>query len=57
MKVIYEPNQKMYAVRIEESEVLTWINTSDIAEAREEFIKRMTRLFDDTVCKSLKDYM
>ena len=55
MKVIYEPYQEMYLVLLEEPESLTWINTSDIVEARDEFIKQMTRLFNDAICKALKD--
>lgn len=55
MKVIYEPHQEMYLIQIEEPETATWINTNDIVVAREEFIKMMTRLFNDAVCESLKD--
>ena len=55
MKVIYEPYRGVYCVLLEEPEALTWINTSDIAEAREEFIKRMTWLFNNAICEVLKD--
>lgn len=55
MKVIYEPHQGMYLVEIKEPETVTWINTRDIVEAREEFIKMMTRLFNDAICEALKD--
>lgn len=55
MKIAYEPHQGMYLVLLEEPETLTWINTRDIAEAREEFVKRMTWLFNDTICEALKD--
>ena len=55
MKIIYEPYQGMYLVLLEEPETLTWINTSDIVEARDEFIKRMTLLFNDAICEALKD--
>ena len=55
MKVIYEPHQEMYLVALEEPETVTWINTRDIVEAREQFIKSMTKLFNDAVCAALKD--
>ena len=55
MKVIYEPHQGLYLVKIEYPETVTWINTRDITVAREEFIKSMTELFNDAICKALKD--
>lgn len=55
MRVIYEPNQGMYLVEIKKPETVTCINTKDIVVAREEFIKMMTRLFNDAICESLKD--
>lgn len=55
MKVIYEPHQGMYLVEIEELETVAWIDTRDIVEAREKFIKIMTRSFNDAICEVLKD--
>lgn len=55
MKIIYDNNQKQYFVALEGSETVTFINTKDIVEAREEFIERMTWLFNEAICKSLKD--
>lgn len=55
MKIIYEPHQELYLIALEPEEAITWVNTQDIVEAREEFIKHMTRLFNDTICKALKD--
>jgi hypothetical protein len=55
MRIIYDRHQQIYGVRIEEPETVTIINTTDIVEAREEFIKCMTRLFNDAVCKKLED--
>lgn len=53
MKIIYDDKQKMYLVVIESPETATWINTDDIVEAREEFIERMTWLFNNAVCEEL----
>lgn len=55
MRVIYEPHLEMYLVEIKEPETVTWVNTRDITKAREEFVKMMTRLFNDAVCEALKD--
>ena len=55
MKIIYDNHREIYLVTLENSENVTLINTSDIVEAREEFIKCMTRLFNDAVCKALKE--
>ena len=55
MKIIYKSHQGMYFIQIEEPENVTWINTRDIVVAREEFIKMMTRLFNDAICEQLKD--
>ena len=54
MKVIFDDEQKMFLVSVEHPETETWINTDDITKAREEFIKRMTWLFNDAVCGQLK---
>ena len=55
MKIIYEPYQEIYIITLEDKETLTYVNTRDIVDAREEFIKYMTRLFNDTVCEKLKN--
>lgn len=55
MKIIYEPNQAVFLVEIEYPETETWINTSDIIEAREEFVNRMAWLFDNTVREKFRD--
>lgn len=53
MKIIYDKNQEIYAVMLESSETVTYVNTADIVEAREEFIKCMTRLFNNAICEKL----
>ena len=53
MKIIYCDREEAYVVQIEQSETVTILNTNDIVEAREEFLKRMKRLFNDTICKRL----
>jgi hypothetical protein len=55
MKIIYDKYQEMYIIALEELEAVTCVNTKDIVEAREVFIKAMTRLFNDTICKRLDD--
>ena len=55
MKVIYDMNQRVYCVEVEYPEIITIINTEDIVEAREEFIKNMTSLFNYTICKQLNN--
>ncbi len=55
MKVIYDPDGELYVIKLENSETTTLINTRDIVEAREEFVKCMTRLFNDAICEKLKN--
>lgn len=55
MKVIYDPDSELYVIKLENSETTTLINTRDIVEAREEFVKCMTRLFNDAICEKLKN--
>jgi hypothetical protein len=54
MKIIFDDKQKMYNVVVEVSEMSTWINTTDLFEAREEFVRRMKWMFDNEVCKKMK---
>lgn len=53
MRIIYEPHQGMYLIDIEEP--IIWMNTRDIVEAREMFIKYMTEMFNDAICEALED--
>jgi hypothetical protein len=55
VKIIYDNHQEIYLVKIEELETVTMIHTNDIVEAREEFVKCMTRLFNDAICEKLTD--
>lgn len=55
MKIIYDTKEDMYFVKTEYPETEIYINTNDITEARAEFLERMTRAFDDTVCDKFKD--
>lgn len=54
MKIIYGEREEAYVIQLSEAERVTIVNTSDIVEAREYFLKSMTRLFNDAVNKSLK---
>lgn len=56
MKVIYDSDDELYVIKLENSETTTLINTRDVVEAREEFVKCMTKLFNDTICEKLKDW-
>lgn len=55
MKIIYDAKEGMYLVQVEYPETEIWIKTNDIAKARAEFVERMTRAFDDTVCEKFTD--
>lgn len=55
MKIIYDTKQHMYLVKTEYPETEIWIKTNDIAKARDEFVERMIRAFDDAVCDKFKD--
>ena len=55
MRVIYDPDGEFYVIKLEVPETTTAIKTRDIIEAREEFIKCMTRLFNDAICEKLKN--
>ena len=55
MKVIYDMDQHVYCVKVESPETITFINTEDIVEARTEFIKCMTKMFNHAICEKLKN--
>lgn len=55
MKIIYDNHQGVYLVKIEELETVTCINSKDIVEVREEFIKCMTTMFNNAICEELKN--
>lgn len=55
MKIIYDTKENMYLVKVEYPETEIWIKTKDIAKARDEFVERMIRAFDDAVCDKFKD--
>lgn len=54
MEIIYDEEIKQYLVSLDDSEKTTFINTDDVVEAREEFLKRMTWMFNDTIREKLK---
>ena len=56
MEIIYDPDGELYVIKLESPETTTLINTKDVVEAREEFAKCMTRLFNDAICEKLTDY-
>lgn len=53
MKIIYDINQEGYYIKLDNKESTTWVDTNNISEVREEFIDRMARLFDCTLCEIL----
>jgi hypothetical protein len=55
MKIVYGEREQAYFIQLSEAESVTIVNTDDIIEAREYFIKSMTRLFNDAVNERLKN--
>ena len=55
MRIIYDDKQNGYFILIENPETEIWINTADIAVAREEFVERLKWAFNEAICKQLKD--
>lgn len=55
MKIIYDEKQHLYLVEPEYPETELWINTDDIATARDVFLEHMKNVFNDTVREKLKD--
>ena len=53
MKIIYDVVNEAYFIGIEEPESVTVVNSKDIVKVREEFIRRMTEMFNDAVCQKL----
>ena len=51
MKIIYDSEANVYIVKVEDFETLTYVGTDDIVEAREMFIEKMTKLFNDAVSR------
>jgi hypothetical protein len=54
MKIIYDQERQVYVIKIADTETIIVLNTQDIAQARDEFISFMTRLFNDAICEQLK---
>ena len=54
MKIGYDNQQKVYLIKIEHPEDVTWVSANTIAEAKEEFIKGMESLFEAAICEQLK---
>lgn len=54
MEIIYDKECKQYFVSLNDLEKTTFINTDDVVEAREEFLKRMTWMFNETIREKLK---
>lgn len=55
MKIIYDDRKEVYIIKIENTETVTMIHTNDIVEVREEFVRCITQLFNNTVCAALKN--
>ena len=54
MKVIYDDTAKVFIIINEETE--TFINTTDIVEARKIYLERMEWQFNSAVRDKLKEY-
>lgn len=53
MKIGYDNQQKMYLIKVEHPEDVTWVSANTIAEAKEAFIKSMESLFESAICMQL----
>jgi hypothetical protein len=54
MKITYDNDSKMYFITFDPNETVTYINTDDIVEARDEFIEKMKWMFNQAVREKLK---
>lgn len=55
MRIRHNHKMDIWCVDLEYPEIEIYIKAGNIAQAREEFIKRMTWLFDATLREQLKD--
>lgn len=55
MKIIFDNKDDIYRIKIEDEETTILIKTDDIAEAKAEFVNRMTWLFDSSVRAKFKE--
>lgn len=53
MKVLFDNERNIYVVEMNDNETVTYLNTDDIAEAREWFIERMSWFFNSAVNDAL----
>ena len=56
MKFNYQKDSSTYNVYLEYTDTEIHIKADSVAEARDIFIDRMRKLFDDTVNEKLKDW-
>lgn len=55
MKIMYDEGQETYAAKLEDSEMVTLMNTDDIVEARKYFIENMISLFNNAVREQINE--
>ena len=55
MRVIYDDKQEIIIVKFDDIEMTTSLNTTDIVDARDCFIERIANMFNEAICKKLKD--
>jgi hypothetical protein len=55
MKVFFDNKRNLYVVEMIDNELVTYLNTDDVAEAREWFIDRMTWMFNSAVNDKLAE--
>lgn len=54
MKIVYDQEREVYIIKIAATESAMVFSTKDIAEARDEFVRFMTKLFNEAICEQLK---
>lgn len=55
MKVFFDNKRNLYVVEMADNELVTYLNTDDITEAREWFIDRMAWMFNSAVNDKLAE--
>ena len=54
MKIVYDKEEEVYAVTLDNDEMATLIRADNIVEAREIFMECMKHLFDNAINEKLK---
>lgn len=55
MRIIYDSDAKVFFIKLEYPETETVFCTKDIVEVKEEFLKKMENVFNNTICELLTE--